>query len=133
MEGLRHDLTLYSRPEIKKQLKSTSVCKNIQYCIYSDSGYNQRPYLHVQFQGSHLNEDQSAFNDAMSDGRIKVDWIFKKLIVYWITFEFRRKLRVIQAPIGSLYFAAILLTNIRTFLYGNQIATNFQCAPPWLS
>lgn len=133
VEGRRHDWTLYTRSEMDGQLESTLFCDGIQYCIYGDSGYNERAYLQVPFQGSNLNPDQSAFNAGMAGARITVEWVFKEVKMYWSTTDFRRKLRVLQAPVGSLYLSAILLTNFRTCLYGNQISTYFECSTPSLA
>lgn len=131
MEGRRHDWTLYSRSGIDGCLEQTMCVDGFQYCLYGDSGYNNREYLCIPFQG-HVNEDQRKFNQVMSGARVTVEWMFKELKLSWTTMDFKRKLKVKEAPVGSCYVLATLLCNIQSCFYGNQVATYFNCAPPTL-
>ena len=90
--------------------------------MYGDSGYNLRLYLQVTYQGAEVPADERAFNLAMATGRITVEWLFKELKMYWTTMDYRRKLRVLQAPVDTLHIACMLLNNLRTCMYGNQIS-----------
>ena len=64
-----------------------------QYCIYGDSGYNQRPFLEVPNQGSNLSTHQRAFNGAMSKARATVEWYFREIQLYWSTADYKGKTR----------------------------------------
>lgn len=132
VEGRRHDWTLYARSELDEQLEDVMVVDDVQYCIYGDSGYNERAFLEIPFQGSSLTENQAAFNKAMSAARITVEWMFKEVKTYWTMVDFPRKMRVLQAPVGSLYVAAVLLSNIRNCFYRNETSIYFNCKPPTL-
>ena len=46
--------------------------------------------------------------------------------------DFKRKLRVFEAPIGSMYLGAMLLHNFRSCVYPNTISQYFACQPPTL-
>lgn len=130
LEGRRHDWTLYARSELDTQLQASLRDGALQYCIYGDSGYNSREYLEVPFQGAHLGEDAIAFNAAMATSRVTVEWMFKEIKQFWTLLDFKRKLRIEQAPVAALYMAGMLLSNIRNCLYRNETSLYFKCKPP---
>lgn len=132
VEGRRHDWTLYCRSEIEDQLSLYLIVDGKQYCIYGDSGYNQRDFMDVPFQGGALNADMRAFNKAMSEGRITIEWMFKEVKTFWTAVDFPRKLRVLQLPVGTMYLAGMLLCNMRNCFYANQTSQYFNCKPPTL-
>eukprot|EP00171_Calliarthron_tuberculosum_P001528 IDg1528t1 len=82
--------------------------------------------------GSNLSPAQRAFNLAMSKVRVTVEWVFKKVKLYWTTLDFKRKLRIAEAPVGTLYICGMLLTNMRNCIYPNTISQYFNCTPPTL-
>lgn len=88
--------------------------------------------MEVPFQGSNLNSAQRAFNKAMSKARVMVEWLFKRVKLYWTTVDFKSKMRIAESPVGSLYLCAMLLTNMRNCLYPNTISQYFKCPPPSL-
>ena len=102
------------------------------YCIFGDSGYNRRWFMEILFQGSNLSVQQVAFNKAMSSARIAVEWIFKEVKLYFTTVDYKRKIKVFESPVGSLYLAAMLLSNMRNCIYRNQVASYFNCTLPTL-
>ena len=120
LEGRRHDWTLYVRSRIDEMLPRVLSVQGKQYCIYGDSGYDQRWFIDVPFQGSNVSPAQSAFNREMSSVRISVELIFKEMKIQFPTIDFKRKMKVCESPVGMMYFAAILPTNIRNCLYPNQ-------------
>ena len=132
LEGRRHDWTLYARSELESQLEECLLSDGIQYCIYGDSGYNWREYLEIPFQGAHLGGDARAFNTAIATSRVTVEWMFKEIKLFWTLMDFKRKLRIQQAPVASLYFAGMILSNIRNCLYRNETSLYFKCEPPSL-
>ena len=73
MEGQRHDWTLFARSELDEQLGSVLVVKGMQYCLHADSGYSERIYLQVPFQGDNLPDAQRAQNTAMSSAHVTVE------------------------------------------------------------
>ena len=89
MEGRRHDWTLYCRSGLDEELGEVMVVNGFQYCIYGDSGYNERDFLVVSSQGSQLTGYQKAFNEAMANGRVSVEWVFKEVKRYWSTMDCR--------------------------------------------
>lgn len=132
MEGRRHDWTLYVQSDLDSVLPEVLDLPLKRFCIYGDSGYNRRWYIEVPHQGSNLSAAQSAFNRAMSSVRITVEWIFKEVKLYFPTMDYKRKLKVHEAPVGLLYTSCMLLCNMRNCIYRNQVARYFECDPPKL-
>ena len=132
IEGRRHDWTLYCRSGLDDTLPDLLLIGEKQYALYGDSGYSERPYLEIPFQGSSLTSYEKAYNGAMSKGRVTVEWYFKEVKLYWSTMDYKRKLRTGESPVGALYIAALLLTNIRNCVYPNTISQYFKCSPPTL-
>lgn len=103
-----------------------------RYCTFADSGYNERWFLRIPFQGSNLTASQTAFNKAMSSVRVTVS-VFKEIKIYWPVMDFKRKLRVLEVPIGSMYLAAMGLINFRSCIYPNTVSQYLACQPPTLN
>ena len=93
-----------------------------QYCIYGDSRYNQPLFLEEPYQGSNLSAPHRAFNSAMSRGRITVEWYFQEVELYWSTMNYKRKMQTGESPVGALYIAAMLLTNLRDCVYPKSLS-----------
>lgn len=102
-----------------------------QYFIYGDSSYNVMEFITVPFRGANLNA-QNAFNRAMSKVIVTAGWLFKKLKLYWSTVDYKRKILLSQSPMGALYIATLLLTNMQNFVYSNTVPQYFSCLPPSL-
>lgn len=122
MKSRRHDWKLYAWSEMDEHLETALHCRNVQYCIYGDSRCKEIKYLQVPFHVSQLIDDQCAFNTAISSGRITVEWASKDGKTYWGTTDFRRKHRVLQAPVGSLYHVSLLLYSLRLWFHRNQMS-----------
>lgn len=130
LEGRRHDWTLYVRSCLDQQLENSMNVAGVTYCLYGDSGYNWREFMEVPFTGAALNDNQAAFNKAMALARVTVEWMFKEIKQYWTTVDFKRKMKVGEAPVGKMYLCAILLTNFRNCFYPNETSQYFNCEPP---
>ena len=130
IEGRRHDWTLYLQSGLETTLGQLLEFEGKCFVIYGDSGYSARYFLYVPFSGSNLSDAQKAFNTAMAKSRVTVEWYFREVKRYWTLLDYRRKLRVKEAAVGSLYLAAILLTNVRNCCYPNTISQCFGCHPP---
>ena len=129
MEGRRHDWALDVDSGIETVLPGVLEVAGTRYCLYGDSGYSRRWYLEVPFQGSQLTGAQSAFNGAMSGVRITVEWIFKEVKMHFTIVDFKRKMKLLEGPVGLLFLCCMFLSNCRNCIYPNQIAQYFDCAP----
>ena len=132
LEGRRHEWTMYVQSGLDETLEDTLFIDRVRYVIYGDSGYSDRIFMEVPLQGSNLSAARRAFNVAMARSRINVEWYFKEVKSHWTSMDFKRKLRVREAAVGSLYIVAVLLTNVRNCVYPNSISQYFNCLPPSL-
>ena len=132
IEGRRHDWTMYTHSGLNEHLPEILNIDGERYCIYGDSGYNRRWFIEVPYQGSNLTPAQVAFYTAMASVRITMEWIFKELKLYFTSMDYKRKLKVFESAVGSLYLAAILPRNMRNCVYPNQVSEYLGCPPPTL-
>ena len=76
---------------------------------------------------------QKGYNISMNASRIAVEWSYKDLKQNFTVLDFKRKLKVNEAPIGLLSISSILLWNFKTCLgHGGEISAAFQCTSPSL-
>lgn len=114
LEGRRHDWTLYVQSGPDEALPTILGVEGTSYCIHGYSGYSPRWFMEVPFQGGNISPPQAAFNKAMSAVRITVEWIFKEVKIHFATVDFKRKMKRLEAPIGMLYIASMLLETSAT-------------------
>ena len=84
-------------------------------------------WQHVPIRGKH-----KILTTRMSKARISVEWTFKEIKKYYTHVDVTRKMVVGKSPVGLWYYAAALLLNFRTCLYGSQTSRYFNCHPPSL-
>lgn len=117
--GFRHDFTLYELLDVGSQPPLVLNQDNRDYFMFGESGYNAQWFLEFHFPEENLNNKQCAFNKGMTAGSIIEEWIFNDVKNYWKAVDFKRKMCVLESPVGAMYKAAILLTNIRASIYLN--------------
>ena len=132
IEGRRHDWTLYVRSDLDAIIPTVLEIDGKRFCLFGDSGYNRRWYMEVPFQGSELSAAQRAFDRAMSSACISAEWIFKEVKMQFTVMEFKRKMKLVESPIGLMFLCCMFLSNCRNFIYPNQISHYFNCRPPTL-
>lgn len=132
--GRRHDMTLYRERNLGAVLQVVLVINGTQYCIYGDEAYVMRPWLQKAFPRLSATAEELLYNTAMSAVREAVEWSYKDLKQLWTSQDFRRGLKVRQAPIDLLYKAAALLWNFHVCMYpGGQTKSHFGVKPPTLA
>ena len=124
--GRRHACWMFAQSSLDEFLGTELSIGDKQYVIYGDSGYNHRSYLEVPFDGANLSPGQIQFNRAISGVRITVEWAFKEVKMYSTIVDFKRKLRLRESPISSLYVGAVLLANYRNCFYPNETSQFFK-------
>ena len=78
--------------------------------------------MEVPIEGSNITADEKVCNKSMSKCRITVEWLFKEIKIQWTALDFKRKMKVGESPVGSLYLAGMLLSNCRNCCYPNIIS-----------
>lgn len=84
------------------------------------------------FKGSKISPQKIDFNTEMYVARITVECIFKEVKNYFNDVDFKRKMKIFESPVGSLYLPEILLINMRNCVYLKQISKYFKFLPPIL-
>ena len=126
LEGIRHAWTLYVKSELDEMLPHVLNYRKEKSCLFGDSGCW---YFIVPFTGTSMSPPQQLFNKSMSSVCIINEWIFKEIKLYFSTVDIKSKVRVGKSPVGMLYKAAMLVTNIRNAIYPNEVTQFFQCEP----
>jgi DDE superfamily endonuclease len=112
-DGRRNDITLYSNSNMDEILSGCLLIDGGQYCVYGDPAYMLRPHLQVGYPGLQATPEQHAYNMSMSSERIAFEWFYKDLKQNFTTLDFKRKLKVNEAPIGLLFMSSVLLWNFK--------------------
>jgi hypothetical protein len=74
-----------------------------------------------------LSPNQLASNRAIAKVQISVKQIFGLNVQMWAYNNFKFSIRARHSLVGALYLVAVLLVNIQTCLYSNQVLEWFQC------
>ena len=101
-------------------------------CIYGDPAYPLGVHLQGPFKEARLTPDMEAYNKAMSEVRVSVEWMFGNITKYFSFVDFKRQMKINLSAIGKMYIVCALLENARTCLYGNIVSTYFELSSPSL-
>jgi hypothetical protein len=67
----------------------------------------------------------------MNSVRIAVEWSYKDIKQNWTSVDYKRKLKVREAPIAINCLCAVLLWNFRVYLgYDGEVSAYFNCPAP---
>lgn len=116
MEDHRHELILCSRSSMDEELEETLSIHGRQFCVFEDSGYNRRWFLDTTWKGASLTAGQKPLNKAMPSLRVKVEWIFNKEKQFFPMVDFKRKMKIEEAPVACNCKLVMKLSNVRNCL-----------------
>ena len=132
VEGKRHDSGMLAMSGVLPQNQiNTRTPNENPLCAHIDPAC----LLGVQLQGSfkeNLNQQQKDYNQAMSQGRTPVEWVFGDIANYFAFLDFKRTLKINMKAIKKMYSVCTLLTNAHTCLYQSIISSYFGMEPPLL-
>lgn len=132
IKGRKYDCTLYMRVNLNEMLREVMEVDEKFYCLCGDSRYNYRCYSEFLCQEANLNLYQTTLGVAMASGRVTVELMLKDLKQEFGTADIKRKTKLLDAAIGLLYLAYMLLSNCRACMYPNQTSLYFKRTPPSL-
>ncbi|XP_073228181.1 uncharacterized protein [Porites lutea] len=133
IEGKRHDACMLVESKLLRDLERNAFSPTGEpMCIYGDPAYPHRVNLQCPFRQRVLTPDMEAFNKAMSQVRVSVEWLFGDIVNYFKFLDFKKNLKIGMSSIGKLYLVSALLQNAITCLYGNNISEFFDLQPPSL-
>ncbi|KAL1422035.1 hypothetical protein MTO96_022497 [Rhipicephalus appendiculatus] len=120
--------------------QETALYRNLEtinqgrtYVIYGDPAYPLRPLLYKPFGGASLQPYEVNFNKRMSSVRQAVEWGFGRVVADFAYVDFHKGQKMTRQRVGRMYKVATLLSNCRTCMYGSQVSTYFDVAPPTLT
>ena len=132
VEGKRHDSGMLAQSGLLPQLQQFAHKPNGEpVCIYGDDAYPLQVHLQGPFKGNRTPQ-QDAFNTAMSNVRVSVEWLFKEITTYFAFLDFKKNLKIGLSAVGKMYIVCALMTNARTCLYSSQTSDYFGINPPML-
>lgn len=79
-------------------------------CLYGDSAYPLGLHLKAAFRNFHLNLEMVAYNKAMSEVRVAVEWLFGKISSYF------NCIGINLSAVGKFYIFCALLENAHNCL-----------------
>ena len=86
--------------------------------------------MEVTIEGFNVSADEKVRKKSMSKCHVIVQGPFKEIKIQWTTLDFKRKMKIGENPVGSIYLAGMLLSNCRNRAYPNTISQYFSCTAP---
>ena len=131
-EGKRHDSTMLQETGLLNDLRRVAFYNGDHLCLYGDPAYPLGLHLQAPFRNMHLTPQMVLYNEAMSEVRVAVEWLFGNITNYFKFIDFKSQLRVNMSAVGKFYIVCALLENAHTCLYGNIVSEKFGIQPPSL-
>ena len=91
-----------------------------------------RTHYALKYGGTNVTPQQTAWNAAMSAGRISVEWGFASVSRLWAQVNFVPLQKMLQTQSGKTYLVAVVLHNMHNCCRPNQISQYFDCSPQTL-
>lgn len=130
--GNRHDTAILVASGLLDQFRNGLRDEDGPFCVYGDAGYPTSPHLQSPFKGARLSAEEVQFNNEMSRVRIAVEWGFGHVLQYFSFVDFKKNMKLLLQPVGTLYTVSVLFSNCRVCMYGNATSTKFNLRPPEL-
>jgi len=121
IEGRRHDMGMLDISGLRGQMAThmsgpPNGPRPRDYCVFADQGYATEDFIQSPFRGQHLNPNQAAFNEAMSNVRVTVEWGFGRVQNLFAFCNYKKNLKILLSPVGKYYLVATILTNCHSCL-----------------
>ena len=134
VEGRRHDAGILTDSGVLAALQQVAYSPaGDVLCIYGDRAYPLRPQLMGPYKVGDvqvLTPQMRAFNKAMSQSRISVEWLFGDISNYFKFTDYKKNMKLQLRAVGKQYIVSALMRNILTCFYGNLTSDYFGISPP---
>ncbi|KAK3838660.1 MAG: hypothetical protein JOS17DRAFT_799346 [Linnemannia elongata] len=127
LPGERFNLLLVDDNEAKEQLRfdrndiiNIAVALRLPDLIVTRS---RDKVWYDEYPG--MPDHEARYNKVMSEQRCSIEWEFGEITRYFGALNYRRQQQLLKSPVEYHYRAMALMTNIRTCIYGNQLALIF--------
>ena len=125
--GVFHDATMFSRSGLLQDLEEIAIEEGQEFAGFGDSAYPLNSFFQHILKGPATGEGLTAwqrrYNALMARFRIIVENVFAVCEHYWGILRDRKNLRLGNMAVGKIFPMAVLLYNLRTILYGNNIVS----------
>jgi hypothetical protein len=118
--GSRHDSYMLAESGLLPKLRELMPEGEAIYSIFGDPAYPQSAYLLGSFTNTIANSDEAEWNTVLSKVRICVEWGFKEIAMQWSYLDFKKQMKIFEAPIAQYYIVGGFLCNCRNTIYGSQ-------------
>jgi hypothetical protein len=130
--GKAHDMRQYREQLVSERHRRDCRVNGVQYIAGGDCAFGRTDVMVAPFKGTQLSPTQKLFNEIFKRLRIGVEWGFGWVVRDFAYIDFKKTQVVGKRPVAKYYLAAVILTNCRSCLYGNQVASYFACSRPTL-
>ena len=116
VEGKRHDSGMLPQPSLLPQLQqfAPTPCVWEPVCIQP----THFEFTYKKQEAIRSNSQQKAFNTAIINVRVAVEWLFKEITTYFVFLDFKKDLKIGLSPVRKMYIVCALMlelayTNLR--------------------
>jgi len=135
--GSRHDSGIFQDSGLHDVLETLPYVRfgnaTTPVALYADDGYALSERVFCPHPDGRINARHQAFNTAMSNSRITVEWSYGRITALWRSLSLKDNQKLFKSPIGVYYLVGALLTNCLTCIEGgNAITDHAGFRPPSL-
>lgn len=109
-------------PRMLRELQRVACANDDPLCLSGDPAYSLGIHLQAPFRDAHLTPQMQRFNEAMSEVRVSVEWMFGTITNYYKFADLKKQLKIGMSPVGKTYFVCGILQNPHTCLFGNLVS-----------
>ena len=128
----RHDSTMLNQSGLLSDLRQVAFYNGEPLCLYGDPAYPLGVHLQGPYRNPNISPQQMQYNQAMSEVRVSVKWLFGNITNYFKFIDFKRQMKLNLSAVGKMYVVCALLENAHTCLYSNLVSEKFDLQPPSL-
>ena len=126
--GSRHDSGIFEESGLHNVLDElpyvTFGNTSTPVALYADDGYALTPRVFCPFPDGRMDARHQAFNTAMSQSRITVEWSYGRICALWRSLNLKDNQKIFKSPIGVFYLVGTLLTNCVSCIEGGNSITD---------
>jgi hypothetical protein len=132
--GSRHDSGIFEDSGLHTLMNELPYVRfgntSTPLAVYADDGYALSLRVCCPYPDGRMDARHQAFNTAMSESRISVEWSYGRITNLWRMLNLKDNMKLFKSPIGVYYMVATLLTNCVTCIEGSNIITDFSGSRP---
>ena len=127
-EGKRHDSTMLQETGLLNDFRRVAFYYGGHLCLYGDPAYPLGLHLQAPFRNMHLTPKMVLYNEAMSEVRVAVEWLFGNITNYFKFLILRASCELIWVQwenfILFVHFWRMLIHVFMVILFQKSLAFN---------